>query len=30
MIRFVLEIILILVIWWFLTRYIFPLLGIPT
>ena len=28
--RFLLEIILILAVWWFLTRYIFPKLGIPT
>jgi hypothetical protein len=30
LIRFILEIILILVVWYFLTRYIFPKLGIPT
>jgi len=28
--RFFLEIILILAVWWFLTRYLFPKMGIPT
>ena len=28
--KFLLEIILILAIWWFLTRYLFPKMGIPT